>query len=69
MHTHTLHAHLCTQASVTRTPLATVFMLGLSASCSAHLSVLLPPVIVAAYVGVWASQRLSKRTFFPYDAK
>ena len=55
-----------TQAAVTRTPLATAFMLGLSASCSAHLSVLLPPVLVAAYLGVWASQLLSKETFFPY---
>ena len=55
-----------TQASVTRTPLATVFMLGLSASASSQLSVLLPPVIVASYVGVWASRALSKATFFPY---
>ena len=58
-----------TQASVTRTPLATVFMLGLSAAYSAHLSVLLPPVIIASYVGVWASQLLSTDTFFPYEAK
>ena len=59
-----------TQASITRTPLATVFlssfMLGLSATASAQLSVLLPPVIVAAYVGVWAAQALSTATFFPY---
>jgi len=54
------------QASVTRTPLATVFMLGLSAAASAQLSVLLPPVIIASYVGVWVSQALSKKTFFPY---
>ena len=58
-----------TQASVTRTPLATVFMLGLSATASAQLSVLLPPVIVASYVGVWAAQLLSKETFFPYEPK
>ena len=58
-----------TQASVTRTPLATVFMLGLSAAYSAHLSVLLPPVIIASYLGVWVSQLLSKETFFPYGAK
>ena len=56
-----------TQAAVTRTPLATAFMLGLSASYSAHLSVLLPPVLIAAYVGVWASQLLSVDTFFPYS--
>ena len=55
-----------TQASVTRTPLATVFMLGLSAAASAQLSVLLPPVIIASYVGVWASRALSSATFFPY---
>jgi H+/Cl- antiporter ClcA len=58
-----------TQAAVTRTPLATVFMLGLSAAYSAHLSVLLPPVIIASYVGVWVSQLLSEDTFFPYKAK
>lgn len=55
-----------TQASVTRTPLATVFMLGLSATACTQLSVLLPPVIIAAYVGVWASRLLSSKTFFPY---
>eukprot|EP00966_Prymnesium_polylepis_P002667 61287-Prymnesium_polylepis.2 len=55
-----------TQASVTCTPLATVFMLGLSASASAQLSVLLPPVIIAAYTGVWLSRMLSKSTFFAY---
>ena len=100
---------------MTRTPLATVFMLGLSAAYSAHLSVilpqltvnpdpdpshshshshshsltpnpshscsptpnptptpkqvLLPPVIIASYVGVWVSQLLSEDTFFPYKAK
>ena len=57
-----------TQASVTRTPLATVFMLGLSAAASAHLSVLLPPVIMAAYIGVWASRLIGKATFFPYPS-
>ena len=44
-------------------------MLGLSATASAQLSVLLPPVIVAAYVGVWAAQALSTATFFPYEPK
>jgi uncharacterized membrane protein YfcA len=44
-------------------------MLGLSAAYSAHLSVLLPPVIIASYLGVWVSQLLSKETFFPYGAK
>lgn len=55
-----------TQAAVTRTPLATVFMLGLSAAASAQLSVLLPPVIIASYVGVWVSRLLSDATFFSY---
>lgn len=55
-----------TQASVTRTPLATVFMLGLSASASSQLSVLLPPVIIASYTGVWFSSVLSTQTFFTY---
>ena len=56
-----------TQASVTRTPMATVFMLGLSAAASAELSVLLPPVIIASYVGVWAARLLWPGvTFFPY---
>jgi len=56
-----------TQASVTRTPLATIFMLGLSAAASAELAVLMPPVIIASYVGVWASRLLSTETFFPYS--
>ena len=56
-----------TQASVTRTPLATVFMLGLSASASAQVSTMLPPVIIAAYVGVWVSRAISEATFFPYN--
>lgn len=55
-----------TQAAVTRTPMATVFMLGLSAAASVQLSVLLPPVIIASYVGVWVSRLLSSKTFFPY---
>ena len=41
-------------------------MLGLSAAASAQLSVLLPPVIIAAYVGVWVSRLLSSATFFTY---
>ena len=55
-----------TQAALTRTPLATVFMLGLSAGASAQLSVLLPPVIIAAYVAVCTTHVLFKASFFPY---
>ena len=55
-----------TQASVTRTPMATVFMLGLSAAASAQLSVLLPPVIIASYVGVWVTRVLFSANFFKY---
>ena len=55
-----------TQASVTRTPLASALMLGLSAVAFTEVSLLLPPVIIAAYVGVWTSQMISKSTFFNY---
>jgi H+/Cl- antiporter ClcA len=56
-----------TQASVTRTPLATVLILILSASASTtNLSAMLPAIILASYVGVWTSQLLSKRTYFQY---
>jgi len=56
-----------TLSAVTRTPLANALMLGLSAAGSAELSVLLPPAMIAAYVGVWVSRILSGTTFFPFD--
>lgn len=59
-----------TQASVTRKPLATAFILSLSASASAELSVMLPSCLVASYVGVWVSQfclLLSRNSYFKYS--
>jgi len=53
-----------TQASVTRTPLATTLILALSAS--SNVSILFPATLVAAYIGVWTSQLLSKESYFSY---
>lgn len=55
-----------TLTSITRTPLATVLILALSASGMTPLSVLLPGVLMASYVSVWVSDRLSSKTFFSY---
>ena len=41
-----------TQASVTRTPLATALILSLSASATTELSVMLPACLVSSYFGV-----------------
>lgn len=56
-----------TQASVTRTPLATVFMLALSSSSATEISKMLPAVIISSYVGVWFSRYLSKESYFTYS--
>lgn len=52
--------------SITRTPLATVLILAFSASGMTQLSALLPGVLMASYVSVWVSDRLSKESFFTY---
>ena len=57
-----------TQASVTRTPLATVFMLALSSSSATELSKMLPAVILSSYIGVWFSRFLSTESYFNYSA-
>ena len=56
-----------TQASVTRTPLATVFMLALSSSAGTELSKMLPSVILSSYIGVWVSRYISKESYFSYS--
>lgn len=56
-----------TQASVTKTPLATALILSLSASPFAELSVLWPVCLISSYLGVWTSERLSRTTYFTYD--
>lgn len=56
-----------TQASVTRTPLATIFMLALSAAPTTPLSTMLPSVILSSYIGVWFSRYLSKDSYFDYS--
>ncbi len=56
-----------TQASVTRTPLATVLMLTLSASPDTELSKMLPCVILSSYMGVFSSRYLSKESYFAYS--
>jgi len=56
-----------TQASVTRTPLATVFMLALSSSAGTELSKMLPSVILSSYIGVWASRYITEESYFSYS--
>jgi len=55
-----------TLTSITRTPLATVLILALSASGMTQLSVLLPGVLMASYFSCWVSDRLSSESFFSY---
>ena len=55
-----------TQASVTRTPLATVLMLTLTASAATELSVMLPACMISSYVGVFLSRQLSSKSYFGY---
>lgn len=57
-----------TQASVTRTPLATIFMLALSAAPTTPLSAMLPSVILSSYIGVWFSRYLSRDSYFDYSS-
>ncbi|CAJ1946527.1 unnamed protein product [Cylindrotheca closterium] len=56
-----------TQASVTRTPLATVLMLSLSASAGTELSPMLPACLVSSYLGVYLSRKISKESYFQYS--
>ena len=56
-----------TQASVTRTPLATALILSLSASAVTELSVMLPACLVASYFAVYISQLLSRNSYFKYS--
>ncbi|KAL7542472.1 hypothetical protein ACHAXR_011818 [Thalassiosira sp. AJA248-18] len=56
-----------TLTSITRTPLATVLILALSASGMTQLSVLLPGVLMASYISVWVSEMLSNESFFSYS--
>ena len=58
-----------TQASVTRTPLATVLMLTLSASPDTELSKMLPCVILSSYIGVFCSRYISKESYFAYSSR
>ena len=55
-----------TQASVTRTPLATVLMLTLTASAATELSVMLPACMISSYLGVFLSRQLSSKSYFGY---
>ena len=55
-----------TQASVTRTPLATVLMLTLTASSTTEMSVMLPACMVSSYLGVFFSRLLSDKSYFGY---
>ncbi|KAL7527373.1 hypothetical protein ACHAWF_002154 [Thalassiosira exigua] len=56
-----------TQASVTRTPLATVFILALSATKETELSAMLPACLISSYLGVFTSRKLSSKSYFSYN--
>lgn len=56
-----------TQASVTRTPLATALILSLSASRTTELSIMLPACLISSYLGVFSSRKLSKKSYFTYN--
>jgi H+/Cl- antiporter ClcA len=56
-----------TLTSITRTPLATVLILALTASGTTPLSALLPGVLLASYVSIFVSDRLSSDSFFSYS--
>jgi len=58
-----------TQASATRTPMATALILTLTASPSTELSVFLPACLLSSYLGVFVSQRLSRNAYFVYNEK
>eukprot|EP00986_Skeletonema_menzelii_P000430 scaffold128_cov140-Skeletonema_menzelii.AAC.6 len=53
--------------SITRTPAASVLILAFTASGITPLSALLPGALMASYVSVWVSERLSKDSFFSYS--
>lgn len=56
-----------TQAAVTRTPLATVLILSLTASAKTELSVMLPGMILSSYLGVYFSRLFSEKSYFAYN--
>lgn len=55
-----------TQASATRTPLASALILALTASPSTELSVILPACLISSYLSIYASKWLSKESYFHY---
>jgi len=56
-----------TQASATRTPLATVFILSLLASSTTELSLIIPAGLISSYMGVFVSRQLSRYSYFSYN--
>jgi H+/Cl- antiporter ClcA len=57
-----------TLTSITRTPLATCLILALTVSGKSPLSVLLPGALLASYVSVFVSEKLSEESFFKYSS-
>ena len=57
-----------TLTSITRTPMATCLILAMSASGITPLSVLLPGALLASYVSVFVSEKLSRDSFFEYSS-
>eukprot|EP00934_Nitzschia_sp_Nitz4_P001989 Nitzschia sp. Nitz4//scaffold186_size43309//14879//16486//NITZ4_007318-RA/size43309-processed-gene-0.1-mRNA-1//1//CDS//3329539761//1989//frame0 len=58
-----------TQASATRTPLASTLILGLMASAGSELSILMPASLIASYVSVYVSRMLSGESYFHYSSE
>ncbi|KAL7484663.1 hypothetical protein ACHAW6_010301 [Cyclotella cf. meneghiniana] len=58
------------QSSVTRTPLATIILLTVSAtSLGTQISIMLPSVIMSSYIGVWFSRFLTPHSYFCYSSE
>ena len=55
-----------TLTSITRTPLATCLILAMTASSITPLSIILPGGLLASYISVFVSEKLSKESFFDY---
>lgn len=56
-----------TQASATRTPLASTLILSLTASATSELSTMLPACLLSSYLSIYLSQRISRNSYFQYN--
>jgi len=56
-----------TQAAVTRTPMATVLILSLTATATTELGIMMPGMILSSYLGVYISRLCSEKSYFAYS--